>query len=70
MGRVAAGVRVRGGADDDGLVDLHDRSLYGIGERACGGGPHVHHHAALSRLNLFRAMGAAEGKGGGGEGNK
>lgn len=47
MGGVA--VRVRGGADDDGLVDLHDRSLDGAGERACGGGSHVHYHAALTR---------------------
>lgn len=52
MGGVAARVRVRGGADDDGFVDLHDRSLNGTGERASGGRPHVHDHAALSRRHL------------------
>lgn len=53
MGRVTDGVGVRGGADDDRLVDLHDWSLDGVGERASGGGPHVHHHAALSRWDLL-----------------
>lgn len=53
MGRVAARTGVRGGADDDRLVDLHNRSLNGVRERACGGGPHVHHHAALSRRDLL-----------------
>lgn len=52
MGRVAARIGVRGGADDDRLVNLHYRSLDGIGERAGGGGTHVHHHASLSRWDL------------------
>lgn len=56
MGRVAAGIGVRGGTDDDGLVDLHDRSLDGGGERACGGGAHVHYHAALGRWDLLSKM--------------
>lgn len=48
MGRVTARIRVMGGTDNDGLVDLHDRSLNGVGERTSGGA-HVHYHAALSR---------------------
>lgn len=53
MGRVTARIVVRGGADDDRLVDLHDRSLDGVGERASGRGPHVHHHATLSSGDLM-----------------
>lgn len=53
MGRVTAGIGVRGGADDDRLVELHDGSLDGVGERASGGGPHVHHHATLTRGDLM-----------------
>ena len=53
VGGVAAGIGVRGGADDDRLVDLHDWSLDGVRERASGGGPHVHHHATLSRWDLL-----------------
>lgn len=53
------GIGVRGGANDDGLVDLHDWSLDRGGERTCGGRPHVHHHAALRRWDLL-------GRGGGG----
>lgn len=68
MGRVAARIGVRGGADDDRLVDLHNWSLDGIGERAGGGGPHVHHHAALSRWDLLvtrgREVGGGRGRGG------
>lgn len=60
MGRVTDGVGVRGGADDDRLVDLHDWSLDGVGERASGGGPHVHHHAALSRWDLLVTGGEGE----------
>lgn len=56
MGGVAARIGVRGGADDDRLVDLHDWSLDGVGERASGGGPHVHHHAALSSWDLLSKM--------------
>lgn len=55
MGGVTAGVGVRGGADNDRLVDLHDGSLDGVGEGASGGGPHVHHHATLSRGDLMVA---------------
>lgn len=63
MGRVTAGIGVRGGTDDDRLVDLHDGSLDGVGERASGGGPHVHHHATLSRGDLMVARkGGREGK--------
>lgn len=62
MGGVAAGIGVRGGADDDRLVDLHDWSLDGVGERASGGGPHVHHHAALSSWDLL-VPGKEEGGG-------
>lgn len=61
MGRVAARIGVRGGADDDRLVDLHDWSLDGVGEWACGGGAHVHHHAALGRWDLL-ATGEEEGR--------
>lgn len=57
MGRVTAGIWVRGGADDDGLVNLHYRSLDGIGEGASGGGTHVHHHASLSRGDLWWCWG-------------
>lgn len=53
MGRVAARIWIRGGADDDRLVHLHYRSLNGVGERACGGGASVHHHASLSRWDLL-----------------
>lgn len=53
MGRVTARIWVRGGADDDRLVNLHYRSLDGVGERACGGGASVHHHASLSRWDLL-----------------
>lgn len=56
MGRVTARIGVRGGTDDDGLIDLHNRSLNRVGEGACGGGPHVHHHAALSRRDLLSKM--------------
>lgn len=75
MGRVTARVGVRGGADDDRLVDLHDGSLDGVGERASGGGPHVHHHATLSRGDLLVTGGrdgGREGRWGAGEmeGNK
>lgn len=43
MGKVTDRIGVRGGADDDRLVDLHDWSLNGIRERAIGGRAHVHH---------------------------
>lgn len=56
MGGVTARIRVRGGADDNRLVDLHDWSLDGVGERACGRGAHVHHHAALSGWDLLSKM--------------
>lgn len=59
VGGVTAGVGVRGGTDNDRLVDLHDGSLDGVGERASGRRPHVHHHATLSRGDLMVA-----GKGG------
>lgn len=49
VGWLAPGIGVWGGADDDCLVDLHDRSLDGGGEGAGGGGTHVHNHAALRR---------------------
>lgn len=62
MGRVTARIGVRGGADDDRLIDLHDWSLDGVGERACGGGPHVHHHAALSRWDLLVTRMRREGE--------
>lgn len=39
-------------ADDDSLVDLHDGPLDGVGERAAGGGPHVHDHTALRSRHL------------------
>lgn len=64
MGRVTARIGVRGGADDDRLVDLHNWSLDGVRERASGGGPHVHHHATLSRWDLL-VMGEEWGGGGG-----
>lgn len=57
VGRVTARIWVRGGADDDRLVNLHDRSLDGAGERACGGGASVHHHASLSRWDLLQCWG-------------
>lgn len=53
VGRVAGRIGVRRGADDDRFVDLHDWSLDGAGESACGGGPHVHHHAALIGWDLL-----------------
>lgn len=67
MGRVTAGIGVRGGADDDRLVELHDGSLDGVGERASGGGTHVHHHATLTRGDLMvtregRMDGGKEGR--------
>lgn len=62
MGGVTARIRVRGGADDNRLVDLHDWSLDGVGERACGGGAHVHHHAALSGWDLFAVGEEEEGR--------
>lgn len=49
VGEISARIGVRGGADDDRFVDLHDWSLDGAGEGAAGGGTHVHHQAALSR---------------------
>lgn len=49
VGKVTARIGVRGGAYDHRLVDLHDWSLDGVGEGACGRWTHVHHHAALSR---------------------
>lgn len=52
MGWLAPGIGVWGGADDDCLVDLHDRSLDGGGKGAGGGGTHVHNHAALGRGDL------------------
>lgn len=57
VGRVTARIWVRGGADDDRLVNLHYRSLDGVGERACGGGASVHHHASLSRWDLLQGWG-------------
>lgn len=70
VGRVTAGIGVRGGADDDRLVELHDRSLDGVGERASGGGAHVHHHATLTRgdLTVTREGRMDGGKAGGMEG--
>lgn len=70
MGRVTARIGVRGGTDDDGLIDLHNRSLNRVGEGACGGGPHVHHHAALSRRDLLVTEETTGGKAGEGLGNK
>lgn len=61
VGRLAPGVGVRGGADDDGLVDLHDGSLDGGGEGAVGGRAHVHHHAALGRGDLVGREGVGKG---------
>lgn len=52
MGRITAGVG--GGANDNRLVDWHDGPLNGVRERASGGGPHVHHHAALGRRDLLK----------------
>ena len=54
MERFTARVGIRGRAYDDCLVDLHDRSLDGGGERASGGRAHVHHHATLWRGHLQR----------------
>lgn len=56
MGGVTARVGVRGGADNDRLVDLHDGSLDGVGEGASSGRSHVHHHATLSRGDLMVAQ--------------
>lgn len=64
MGRVAARIGVRGGADDDRLVDLHNWSLDGVRERASGGVPHVHHHATLSRWDLLVTGQEGSGMGG------
>lgn len=61
VGRVATRIGVRGGADDDGLVDLHNRSLDRVGEGACGWGPHVHHHTTLSRWDLLIVFGGGGG---------
>ena len=68
VGEVTARVRVRGGADEDRFIDLHDWSLYGVGERASGGGPHVHHHVALSSWDLL--VHGEEGREGGKEINE
>lgn len=62
MGKVTARIRVRGGADEDRLVELHDWSLNGVGERASGGWAHVHHHAALDSWDLL--VPGKEGEGG------
>lgn len=52
MGQIAPGAVVRWRTDDDGLVDLHDGPLDGVGEGTTGGGPHMHDHTALRSGHL------------------